>query len=239
MKIKDEVHINDFMKTGKFEKGTVFFRSSIKKHWYVICPICSYDEYVEKGLCDGLFHAYAGSLKEGKRPCRCSNRYTWTKEQYIYRIQKVQTSTVVGFQSDKINTFSKVTMLCAEHGFYYSSVNDLLSKKSGCPKCANIDYNTFYINTVEDDGKLIAFKYGITSNLYKRLQDQNTSSIFKIRNFKTFQLSHEQCVSLENSIKSKIPSSYLSKREMKDGYTETICPSFYDSLISIVNSSVT
>lgn len=238
MRIKDEIHIDHFMKTGRFEKGTIFFRSSVKKHWYVICPVCSYDEYVKNGLCDGIFHAYTGSLKEGKRPCRCSKRYMWTKEQYVYRIQQVQTNTVIGFESDKLNTYSKVTMLCSEHGFYYSSVNDLLSKKSGCPKCANMEYNTFYINFVEDNGKLIALKYGVTSNLNKRIQDQNAASVFKIRNFKSFQLSHDHCVRLENLIKAEIPSSYLSKNEMKDGYTETICPSFYEKLVSLIKISV-
>lgn len=231
-KIDDCVHINQFMSTGRFLPGTVFFRDVKKKHWCVICPACSYDEYVKAGLCEGVFISYNGSLKEGKRPCRCSDRFSWSNEQYAYRIKK-ETGYDVAYVSKHVRwrSSSKVKLFCNQHGIFKSSINDLLSKKSGCPFCAGFDYNTFYINFIKDKDLVVGFKYGITRKIKKRLQDINLSSCYNISNFKIYNLSNIDCVNLEKHIKTVFTKPFMAKQDFKDGYTETVSPCDIEKLL--------
>lgn len=90
-----EGHIKDFMKTGRFD-GCTFTRNNSRqtsegslRFFDMTCPICSSDEYVREGLCDGVFTAQMSSLKSGSIPCRCSSVFRWSKEQRVYQINKI------------------------------------------------------------------------------------------------------------------------------------------------------
>lgn len=81
---KDEDHfIKSFFDTGKFHKDTIFKLSSktykanrvIKNYWEYTCPICSNDEYVQNGLCSGVFLGRSSNLQQGNMACRCSKIY--------------------------------------------------------------------------------------------------------------------------------------------------------------------
>lgn len=91
----EEYHIDKFLVTEKFKEGTVFCRDldtedskGYYNHWKIKCPICYNDEYTTNGLCSGIFTAIGPSLQSGNTPCRCGNKFLWSKEQREYQIQK-------------------------------------------------------------------------------------------------------------------------------------------------------
>ena len=60
-----------FMETGVFVEGTTFCRSGRldskgeSSYWHYTCPKCSTDEYVEAGVCSGVFESTFSSLQKG------------------------------------------------------------------------------------------------------------------------------------------------------------------------------
>lgn len=64
-----EVHIQDFYKAG-FSKGYIFWKSELldsrngKPYWNYTCPYCSKDEFVESGVCSGVFTNTTSNLKK-------------------------------------------------------------------------------------------------------------------------------------------------------------------------------
>ncbi|MED6699421.1 hypothetical protein VWH97_06775 [Escherichia coli O157] len=65
--IGDEFHINEFFKTGKFSKGSKFWRSDrlntygYKNYWFYECSVCHM-----------VVESQIGNLKDGKVPCLCN-----------------------------------------------------------------------------------------------------------------------------------------------------------------------
>lgn len=55
----------------------------------VKCPICSHDEYVEAGICTGIFEAGLPSLLKGNLPCRCRDSRVVPIEIYEYEVKKL------------------------------------------------------------------------------------------------------------------------------------------------------
>lgn len=55
----------------------------------VRCPICSDDEYVEAGVCTGIFEAGLPSLLNGNLPCRCGDSKVISIEIYEYEVKRL------------------------------------------------------------------------------------------------------------------------------------------------------
>lgn len=144
--IDDETHTQEFVKTGKFLEGTKFWRSERKdsrgaqNYWNYHCPKCSGDEFVECGLCSGVFESYVSNLKLGQLSCRCSKGYRFTQEQREYQIKKVFDSEggeFIGWK-DKVgykNPKSKFKWNCKESHSCETMVTDFLNKNTRCPIC--------------------------------------------------------------------------------------------------------
>ena len=122
--LDDKVHIEDFYKAG-FTKDYRFWKSErvdsrgSRVYWHYTCPVCSHDEYVQNGLCTGIFESTVRALKLGKGSCRCYNYY-WTQEQREYQINKIckeEGLTFLGWESEKgyINSSSKFIWVCTEN----------------------------------------------------------------------------------------------------------------------------
>lgn len=52
------------------------------------CKVCSSDEFVINGLCNGIFETYIHNLYNGHLGCRCSSNYRYTIKQLEYLAKK-------------------------------------------------------------------------------------------------------------------------------------------------------
>lgn len=232
--VDDEIHIKEFMSTGNFLEGTKFWRSDrrttsgLLNFWYYECPKCSYDEYVQNGLCDGKFEVNIGNLKLGNRACRCESRYRWTQDQREYQLNKNLSSRNItqkflywdnGFYE---NAFSYAWVECSipEHENYKSTCDNLLRGR-GCGQCRGHSQRQCYINLVLDNDIPIALKYGIAVEHESRVQNQCKKSIYDIKNYGVWEFyGVYSCKSAESECKRTF-TRVLEKREMQDGFTET------------------
>jgi hypothetical protein len=162
----DDVHIEAFMKTGVFLKGTIFTRNKERvdsrgsySYWDVTCPECSNDVYFQNKLCNGVFTSYVGTLKLGQQPCRCGKSFRWTKEQRKFKIKNTlekECSTWDGWVNLEVgyeNAKSKFKWICQKGHFCNTSVNNFISGKR-CKTCAMLEsscYGYYKDKTQEKD----------------------------------------------------------------------------------------
>jgi hypothetical protein len=144
----DRDMIKCFMNTGKFLDGTKFWRSENTDHkghktrWNYICPNCSNDEYVQAGLCSGIFENSGYHLKQGQRSCRCHNRYIWTLEQRDYQINKIcndENLTFLGLISE--DEVYKVVWLCLQGHRNITTITNFIAGKR-CRVCRDLTSST-------------------------------------------------------------------------------------------------
>lgn len=139
---------------------------------------------------------------------------------------------------------SKLNLVCMnEHTFTPSIANFQRGKR--CPKCANHGYNplkkgVLYIQKIINQNAFIGVKFGITKLTVKeRMKQQSRVSKFDHEIFYELTLQDGQKIlDLENKIKEamKGKTSYISKEDMPDGYTETVAPSELSTIMYIVKS---
>lgn len=143
----DSIHTQEFYKAG-FTKDYKFWRSDRvnnkgwKLYWYYTCPVCSKDEYVKAGVCDGVFEAHVSNLKHGVKSCRCSSGYRWSKRQREYQINKIcdeEGLTFIGWETNNgyKNRKSKFKWICKEGHNCYTTVHGFL-RGTRCKKCSDI-----------------------------------------------------------------------------------------------------
>ncbi|UYL05383.1 hypothetical protein DIDNDMLP_00398 [Klebsiella phage KP13-7] len=241
--IADDIHIEKFFSTGKYKDGTVFCRTHQKEHiwiWKYKCPICSYDEYVQNGVCTGIFEIPHSDLLKGKYRCRCS-LVKWTQEQREYQInrelsKRLSKHKFIKWKDDfgYKNPYSKFIYYCEINEEYNEiSINEFIDVGCGCSSCYNRNQKESYINLILDNDIPIAIKYGITVNHKKRVSTQNRYCIYDVKNFGKWEFdSPYLCKSAEDECKRTF-TRVLEKREMKDGYTETTSVLNLENIIEI------
>ena len=180
--------IEKFMSTGAFHKGTKFWRSErlsskgAKIHWNYSCPVCSCDEYVENGLCSGVFESTSSSLQKGHMPCRCSSRYKWSREQREYAIHNLLTQRALKYKYCSVdgkwlNSDTTLKFSCPEHGEFSLSLHSFFHGESGCSSCAKTGFDknkTGYIYVLKADSAINSFTgYGISNVPKNRLKSHH------------------------------------------------------------------
>ena len=240
--ISDDQHIADFFSTGKFKEGTIFINTGERKGrsntvWMVECPVCSHDEYVQAGVCDGKFYTTLTNLKHGHLPCRCTKSYRYTAEQITYKVRKeIEKKGYVWVDwITKPSSIGKFKYLCLVHGEQIGSARNLLSLGRGCPQCAGHSQQQLYINIVKDNDIIVALKFGITKDSDRRLNSQNSRNLFFMGCICLYDFSTvKQCKAAERAIKKKLKTGILTARELKDGHTETVSVSDLENLQKII-----
>ena len=250
--LEDNKHIADFMATGAFLEGTVFWKSKKKKrgtnayyYWFVTCPVCSNDKFVKAGLCSGIFESHVSCLKTGNRPCRCSSKYKYTKEQWEYRIKEELSKSGHIFQKwDRgFGAHSKFIYLCLKHGKQTVTPSNCINNKRGCPGCAGSSQQEFYINAIFDEyGQDTGYmKLGIAKDSDVRIKRQNSKNNYTMQRVALFDLpSYQDCRALESLLKSKevVPSiGSVERLHMKDGHSETFLREDLAIVLSAINQA--
>lgn len=176
-----------FMGSGKFLDGTIFKRcertNNVGHHVYfdMICPLCSYDKYVEEGLCSGVFTSHGSSLREGMLPCRCQRGYCFTREQYEFDIKvvcKEEGLTFLGWIGDYEGVYSKFLWVCSKGHLCSDTIVGSFLGGTRCMECHKLrrgngngyyedrKYEQDYLYTMDFD---TPYKVGRTFEVKERI----------------------------------------------------------------------
>lgn len=229
MESEEEI-VKLFTSSGKFPKGTAFRRLA-SQQWEISCPVCRKDKF-SKNL-GYTFVAAQSSLLRGAIPCRCSSRYSWGEGGWVERV-KSQCSEGVEFlhmDGDFTDGRTKGVFVCKEHGNFKQAVKKF---KGCCPSCHFANQSKGYLNLVYDGKTCVAIKFGITSDLDSRLRGANKRNMFRMETVIAWTFpSPGACRDAENECKMELSCGILSKRELKDGWTETTHIKNLDRVIEI------
>lgn len=176
LRLPDETHYDRFLSTGSFIEGTYFWRSDrvdtrgYSVYWKYYCPLCSNDEYVQNGLCEGVFEAAGGTLKKGNRSCRCSNTYKWSQEQREYQVMKVckeEGLTFIGWSEKYKGAFTKFNWVCSHDHKNTTCLSNFLHLNHRCSTCSENSWG-YYKEKKDDIDTLYLLKfYGEDEVFYK------------------------------------------------------------------------
>lgn len=186
------------------------------------CQTCSHDEYVEQGLCNGIFTSLATDLlTKNTASCRCTKSFLWTEEQMLYRVNKEISKRnknpsrssdmkFVGWDGGKyLNNRTNFLYVCSRHGLKFSGVGNFLAGSGGCRECSDEDRGLGY--TTQDfislARKVHGDKFLYTSTVYSGWAE-NTEITCKV-----------------HGIFEQTPGSHLQGRgcPMCKGKTQTHC----------------
>lgn len=130
------------------------------KFYILECSVCAEDEELFGG---GFFRCRKGNLERGQIPCGCSKKPQLSIKQYSIlcsRKAKELGYTFLGFVDEWKGVYTKVKILCEEHGEWVSAeINTLINMGNGCPGCraekvvhANTKSNEVMIQSFFDSG---------------------------------------------------------------------------------------
>jgi len=104
-------------------------------------------------------------------------------------------------------------------------------------ECSNSRQTQAYINLIKDNDQVIAIKYGIANYSAQRIKTQQTNCIYDMENYGVWEFPNtKECKAAERTCSTTLTRNFLSKEEMKDGYTETTYPQNIDAVIKIYES---
>lgn len=108
-------------------------------------------------------------------------------------------------------------------------------KKGHVPcRCGINNQKEAYINTISDKELVIALKFGIANDSYKRLSDQRKKSAFEVSSFGVWKFEDAaSCRSAERKCKDSLDCGTISKRDFEDGWTETTHTYNLENIIKI------
>jgi hypothetical protein len=178
---------------------------------------------------------YASLVNSCKGCPKCAGQYRYTDEEYITRINVVGEVNKFKFSSkldnDKLRQHSHVTLSCNVcDGTWNASLGNILSSKYACPSCAHRGFNPvkrsllYILKILNTSEEVVAYKYGITNNFKRRLENMRLSNSHTIEIVSTWGYEDGKVARIhENSIKKEF-KSFLNKSELPDGHTETVDP---------------
>lgn len=198
----------------------------------------------------GEYVTSLNSIKYAKFGCiKCAGVSLKTEEDAIHDIIKEANNrdniTFVCFESGyQGGRVKNLKLMCSTCGEYTTYAQNFLSGK-GCPNCADYGFRpnkkgVLYIQKIIENSFLVGVKFGITNKTsQERMKQQSRVSKFDHEIFYELTLQDGQKIlELENKIKEamKGKTSYISKEDMPDGYTETVAPSELSTIMYIVKS---
>ena len=197
--------------------------------------------YKCKCVCGKILLKNTGNLRAGiKSSCGCQmNQSLRTPLEEMKN--RVTSKTRYAVVSSSELWSSTWVLSCPDHGEFKIRYSSVQTGKSFCPNCRSFGFNptkaaTFYINSIKDKtGSTVAYKYGITSQVISRRlrQIEKDSDLFVVNEF-NIGLLGEDAQLLEKYFKKNIPSNYLSKDILPNGFTETVSPYQIINIVKII-----
>lgn len=183
-----------------------------------------------------------------KRGCpKCAGKAVYTQKEAE---QKVTESLINQNMKHKsfvyVDNTSRILLECLKCGHEWDlSFNMITSKrKRGCPSCKGKTQTFSYIHSIHKNESCIGIKYGIESyNDGRRLIEQNSRTEYDIKHVCSYKFSTvSDCQKAELECKKLFQKEnkelfgrkgYITKEEMRDGWTETTSVSNIEKIISI------
>ena len=104
----------------------------------------------------GVFQQTPGSHINQKSGCKKCGRQSQTQkrkqglEKFIIESRKIHGNRYDYSKVDYVNNRTNVIVICKEHGEFYPSPSNHISRKSGCPKCSLIEQHEKQKKTLEE-----------------------------------------------------------------------------------------
>lgn len=192
---------------------------------------CSFDKFVNSGTgcpkCGGRLQLTQEEAEERVLSKCKEHNYTYKPFCYLTNETKISLICHCGYEWD-----CRYSLFVMPNG-------------TGCPKCSHNDGQLYsYIHSItDDDGNLISVKYGIETTINSRNKSQNKLSNYNISVLNTYKyITVEQCKNAEKECIKLFQKEnkelfgrkgYITKEEMRDGWTETTSVSNIEKIISI------
>ena len=224
---------------------------SAKANFIELIEACDYElleDYVNTNtkvkLRCNLGHVYTtkpDNFKSGQRCGACAG-----KDKQVQQDSLVDLALELGYTIHSVyeDSATKVLIECDnKHHFNMLPIN--FKRGQRCPACAFYGFNPdkpskFYIQSLSLGDALVGYKYGITNRSAKtRMEEQSKASIFAHKIIKELQFEDGyECFMLESKVNKvfKGMNAKFFREYMSDGFSETITPDQYDTLINLCNS---
>ena len=243
-KREDSVHIDDFMRTGKFLEGTIFRRTNLGSLWEYTCPVCSVDAYVDAEVCSGTWVREDYTFKNGSKPCRCSPNYRYTKEQRLFQLNNLGRK-----DCEKIlDVFSGAVYWICNGGHNCKTSTRNFLKMRGCMECYNINkteshsrlfgyynnrkYESDYLYLVIDSEDTSYFKIGRSFYPEDRIRRICRETGRDLKVSKIFKGTHNDVFRCEQ----KVLKHFKDSRIVKEYSTECLLLETFEDVVTFLNS---
>lgn len=192
----------------------------------------------------GSFHQIPNTHLNGSgcKMCRdeiFGNNTKLTLNQFISKSNVVHNNYYNYNKTEYKNIRSNVLISCPVHGDFFQNAQNHINGR-GCTSCSKTGFDfsktgSFYVQEIyNNDDELICYKIGITKNIKKRINNQKLKSKMNHKLIFEYSSIGYEIFQLEKTIKKNIECCYMNKSVFPDGYTETISPTQYDNLESLI-----
>lgn len=155
-------------------------------------------------------------LHSGVNCAKCSSYGVGRKRatpivELMNRFNDLDTYKFVRFESEYMNSSSKVVMSCPEHGEWVTQVQIASSGKHKCPSCVKYGYDpqlTGYVYLIKSECSRF-FKVGITNNIRRRFVELKRSTPFEIVKISHFKCDGWLAVEIEKSFHAHFNSAKM------------------------------
>ena len=203
--------------------------------------------------CNGhTFTITINNFNAGNRCHKCADikngrMKSFSEDEHLHKLTPIFDKENIlfnGFIGEWKRSSTKLNLQCCNGHTFTPTVNGFLSGNR-CSSCARFGYNTLkhgtlYIQKLIKKSCFYGIKFGITNlTTQERMRNQSRVSKFEHEIFYELTLQDGQKIlDLENNIKEamKGKTSYISKEDMPDGYTETVAPSELSTIMYIVKT---
>ncbi|QDP50315.1 MAG: putative endonuclease [Prokaryotic dsDNA virus sp.] len=204
---------------------------------------------VKCNLCGKVWESNYNALAYNRISCcaDCGHAEKLTEEVVLNRVLERLDDSVqlVSFRYAKLgySKDSRTFLSCKKCEYKWDTSVASVLKGCGCPRCAKYGFQkdiaaTLYILSIVSDGVLIGYKYGITSDLRRRIIQHNKLcrpvgvefSLYQSWEYEVGQdaLNHERV------LKDNFTMSF-TKESLPSGFTETILTDELEELLEIQN----
>lgn len=249
--VSDDTHIQDFMNTGAYPEGTLFWRSPRKdvnsgSYWYYQCPICKKDPEL---FGDAVYEANISFFKKGNNLCGCRRTPKWTQEQYKVKIDRVCREKDIVFNGylhnegeTKACAKTYLSLTCnAGHTWNTTNIDSFINRRTSCPICGSLTEGGIGYYTLKKDytdylyllGFDNFFKIGRTFNLKERFVKIRSVSNYNFTVLGIYEGKHSSIFEIEQTILS----TYRSNRYPVGWTKETLQMSVLSDCITLLNNS--
>lgn len=195
---------------------------------------CGYKWYV----------SYSNFIHSGTICPKCNGGIKLKQEEAEYNVQKKCIErNYISKSFVYINNITKISLICNYGHEWLSAYNDFVIGNNGCPYCAGKNQKYAYIHSIMDGDIPISLKYGIETISNHRHKKQNRKSVYIVKPLLLFYFesvndcksAEKECIKLFQKENKELfgRKGYITKEEMRDGWTETTSVSNIEKIISI------